>query len=48
MIAGRDVLDAERHEHGWRIVPAEAATPGLRARLEAAETDADGAAGGAR
>ena len=48
VIAGRDVLDAERHETGWRIVPAEAATPGLRARLEAAETDADGAAGGAR
>ena len=48
LIAGRDVLDAERHETGWRIVPAEAATPGLRARLEAAETDADGATGGAR
>lgn len=33
IIAGRDVLDAERQETGWRIVPADAATERLRDRL---------------
>ena len=47
IIAGREALGAERHEHGWRIMPAEAATNGLRARIAPAETD-DDAGGGAR
>ena len=48
IIAGREVLDAERHEHGWRIVPKEATTDGLRERIAPAETDDEGAGGGAR